>query len=226
MTAYPRVLGESDTLERVLAGASLARYGDGEFALCRGRGIPCQAFDHGLQARLRGILKAQGRCLVGIPNLDSPTPKAAFWERYRDAADVLGDQSYVSAFVSRPDSAPWIDTPAYWQQVEQLWRDHDVLLVRGGLRSFTAADLSTARSAHEITAPRVNAWSEQERLRARIEALKPSRVLLCLGPTATVLAVDLCAVGIHAIDIGHLGMFWHKHQRGEPMIVTEADKAA
>ena len=50
-------------------------------------------------------------------------------------------------------------------------------------------------------------------------------VLLCLGPTATVLAVDLCARGVHAVDLGHLGMFWKKRLRGLPMWVTPEDKA-
>jgi hypothetical protein len=41
-----------------------------------------------------------------------------------------------------------------------------------------------------------------------------------------VLAVDLAAKGVHAIDIGHAGMFWQKHLAGEPMVRTEADKTA
>jgi hypothetical protein len=54
----------------------------------------------------------------------------------------------------------------------------------------------------------------------------PERVLLCLGPTATVMAVDLCARGIHAVDLGHLGLFYKKHLRGDPMVRTDADKVA
>jgi hypothetical protein len=38
------------------------------------------------------------------------------------------------------------------------------------------------------------------------------------------MAVDLCAKGVHAIDLGHVGMFVHKKRRGEPMWVTDADK--
>jgi hypothetical protein len=39
-----------------------------------------------------------------------------------------------------------------------------------------------------------------------------------------VLAVDLARRGVHAVDLGHVGMFWRKHRRGEPMWVTKADK--
>jgi hypothetical protein len=41
-----------------------------------------------------------------------------------------------------------------------------------------------------------------------------------------VMAADLCAKGVHAIDIGHVGLFLKKHRRGESMTVTEADKVS
>lgn len=220
---YPAVLGEVETLARVLEGASLARYGDGEFALARGVGIPCQAADPALTARLRAILQTSGACLVGIPNLRSETPKAVFWRRYASAAALLAPRPYVSAFVTRPDSAPWIDTPDYWAALETLWRGRAVTLVRGSARSLTAADLVGA-DVTEILAPATQAWRTYPALLDRIGT--PERALLCLGPTATVLAVDLAAKGVHAIDLGHVGMFLKKHRRGEPMVRTEADKVA
>lgn len=221
MTTYPRVWSEVPTLDLVRSGMSLARYGDGEFNLCRGMGIPSQPAERVLCARLRGILHQSGMCLVGIPNLHSPTPKAAFWKKYEQASDLLVHRTYVSAFVTRPDSAPWINTPDYWAAMESLWVGLDVTLVRGSARSLTAKDLVGARVT-EIIAPAVNAWASYGELMDRIG--RPERVILCLGPTATVLAVDLCAVGVHAIDLGHVGLFLKKHRRGEPMVRTEADK--
>lgn len=221
--SYPSVLGERETLDLVLSGRSLARYGDGELNLCLGRGIPCQTFDAALAGRLTGILKHAEGCLVGIPNLESATPKAPFWRRYR-ATGLYADRPYVSAFVTRPDSAPWIDTPDYWRAVESLWLGQDVTLVRGGARSLTAVDLRGAACVTEIIAPREHAWQGYADLLARIG--RPKRALLCLGPTATVLAVDLCAHGVHAIDLGHIGMFLKKHRHGQPMVVTAEDKAA
>lgn len=221
MTSYPPTLSELDTLDLVRSGMSLARYGDGEFNLCRGVGIPSQPADPLLCASLRSILNDSGLCLVGIPNLRSTTPKAEFWNKYQNATNLLSARTYASAFVTRPDSAPWINTPNYWQAIESLWVGLDVTLVRGSERSLTAADL---RGAHvtEIIAPKVNAWAEYDELLRRIGT--PKRAILCLGPTATVLAVDLCARGVHAIDLGHVGLFLRKHRRGEPMVRTEADK--
>ena len=221
---YPVVLDEQATLDRVCAGASLARYGDGEFKMAgHNAAIKSQCADATLSARLREILTDSGACLVGIPNIQSDTPKAAHWAKYAHYADLLAKRPYVSSFITRPDSAPWINTPAYWAQVQSLWVDQHVTLVRGSSKSLTADDLVGAREVREILAPRQHAWAEYASLLERIGT--PDRVLICLGPTATVMAVDLCAKGVHAIDLGHIGMFLRKVTRGEALVVTDEDRA-
>jgi len=223
MKPYPSVLGEVETMQAVLAGRSLARYGDGELKMASHMaGIKSQRADPGITERLLGILRASGDCLVGIPNIHSETPKAEFWAKYTRFAWMLADRPYVSSFVTRPDSAPWINTREYWAALESLWVGQDVTLVRGSSKSLTAEDLVGAREVREIVAPRQHAWFEYDALLARIGT--PTRAILCLGPTATVMAVDLCAKGVHAIDLGHVGMFLRKVRRGEPMWVTDEDK--
>lgn len=222
---YPSVLSERETLDRVIAGASIARYGDGELNLCANHPAKAQAVHPVLCRRLREILHDSGDCLIGIPNLHSETPKAVFWQKYRDAACFLRPRDYVSSFITRPDSAPWIHTEDYWQQLERLWLGRDVTIVRGvSVTALHAEDLTGARSVREIACPARDAFSDYDGILARIGS--PDRVLLCLGPTATVLAVDLCARGVQAIDLGHVGMFIRKYRAGEPMTVTAADKAA
>jgi hypothetical protein len=221
--SYPAVLSEIDTLAAVVAGRSIARYGDGEFKMCRGHSIKSQSGDAALARRLRQVLQNPGHCLVGIPNILSATPKADFWQKFHGYADLLANREYASSFITRPDSAPWIDVDAYWEMLESLWRGQDVTLVRGSSKSLTAEDLIGARNVAEIIAPRQSAWSEYPDLLFRVGT--PRRALLCLGPTATVMAADLCARGVHAIDLGHVGMFLRKRRRGEPMWVTKEDKA-
>lgn len=226
--AYPSVLSEDETLREVLAGRSLARYGDGEFKICNGAGAKAQQSDKRLTRRLREILKDSGDCLVGIPNVRSETPKAVLWHKQSQiGVKYLGkDRTYGSAFVTRPDSAPWIDRPDYWQAVESLWRGRDVTLVRGSGKSLTAEDLNVSGAGRvtEIIGPRQHGWGDYDSLMERIGT--PERVLLCLGPAATAMAVDLCAKGVHAIDLGHIGMFLRKVRRGDPLVVTPEDKAA
>jgi hypothetical protein len=222
---YPHVLSELKTLRLVAAGRSIARYGDGEIKMVdRPVGIKSQEYHPELQRRLAAILHASGECLVGIPNIHSATPKAEHWGKYQVYSRLLTDRQYVSSFITRPDSAPWINTDEYWALLESLWRGKAVTLVRGSSKSFTGDRLAEAGAGHvtEILAPRQHSWAEYDALLERIGT--PETALLCLGPTATVMAVDLCARGVHAIDLGHAGMFHKKHLHGDPMWVTEADK--
>lgn len=234
MTVYPAVRSELETLRRVAAGASLARYGDGEFNLCAGHAIPCQRFDPVLARRLREILEASGSCMVGIPNLlglvgpnqiCAPPEKVRFWSKYLDEAPrFLTTRAYASAFVTRPDSAPWIDTDEYWQLLKSLWAGRAVTLVCGGERSLHPDDLVAVGShVRVIRCSSTDAFADYEKILERVG--RPERAILCLGPTATVLAVDLAARGVHAIDLGHVGMFLRKRKRGEPLKVTDADRA-
>ena len=226
--AYPKVLDEDATLRLVLAGRSLARYGDGEFKVCGGAGAKAQRFDSRLTRRLREILHESGACLVGIPNARSKTPKSELWQKQARCGVrfLKKGREYGSAFVTRPDSAPWIHRPEYWEAVQSLWVGQDVTLVRGSGKSLTAEDLNVtgARRVTEIVGPPQHAWGVYDELMERIG--RPDRALLCLGPAATAMAVDLCAKGVHAIDLGHIGMFLRKVRRGEPLRVTDADKVA
>lgn len=223
MTHYPAVLSEHETIQQVLQGRSLARYGDGEFKMCRGAGIKSQGPDPILSRRLRSILHNSGQCMVGIPNIHSETPKSEFWRKHMQFSGLLGDRPYVSSFVTRPDSAPWIDTPDYWSAVATLWRGQDVTVVRGSGKSLSPDDLDGAGDVTDVLCPRQHAFAEYDSILARIGT--PKRAVICLGPTATVLAVDLCARGVHAIDLGHIAIFMRKRRRGEPMVVTDEDRA-
>jgi hypothetical protein len=230
---YPATLGEFETLELVLNGASLSRYGDGELKMAdREAGIKSQDYHPVLRKRLREILHDSGECLVGIPNIRGvlsaqvSDQKVQHWSKYLELHRLLGKRAYASAFVTRPDSAPWIDTAAYWARLSELWIGQEVTLVRGSGKSLTGERLMEwgAGTVTEVVAPRQQAWAEYASLLDRIGT--PSRALLCLGPTATVMAVDLCDRGVHAVDLGHVGMFLRKHHAGEPMWVSDADKVA
>ena len=221
MKNWPVVLSEEETLRLVLEGRSLARYGDGEFKLCYGGSIKSQVFDPALGKRLREILLQSGDCLVGIPNLRMPTKP--FWDQFRvPKITQLFDMKhvYASAFVSRPDSAPWIHNPTYWSDIERLWKGRHVTLVRGSGKSLTASLLTpSAASVNEIMCSRQHAWAERGELLEKIG--RPERVILCCGPTATVLAVELAAKGVHAIDLGHIGMWFKRLDRSLEQALVE-----
>jgi hypothetical protein len=92
---YPEVLPERETLEAILSGRSIARYGDGELRVALGRKCVSQEADPKLAKELRAILAdEQNGLLVGIPNIASKTPKAESWStvlRSRLHDDVQAD---------------------------------------------------------------------------------------------------------------------------------------
>jgi hypothetical protein len=226
---YPDVLCEHVTLEHVVNGASIARFGDGELRQAdRVCNIKPQVASASLTARLQDILKYGGAdCIIGIPNINGRGPKDLHWQTYTWAARLLNpQQTYGSAFITRPDSAPWINEDGYWNLLESLWRGRDVTLVRGAQKSLTKDDLLRwgAKSVREVLCKPQNAWDDYDQVLADVGT--PERALLCLGPTATVMAFDLCKKGVHAIDLGHVGMFYKKRERGLPMWVEKADKVA
>lgn len=213
LSRYPKVLSEQETLSLVLAGSSIARFGDGELKLALGRNCISQVAHPKLREELRHILKHPGeRCIVGIPNLMVRGPKAAGWDQYLRSPWVdLYDQkiAYGSAFVTRPDSAPWIDTPEFWSSVRDTWRDRDVVLVKGSERSLRVDMMPEAKSIAEVPTPYRDAYAEVGALFDKLKG-ETRRVLLCCGATATVLAWRLARAGVHALDLGHIGMTMRK----------------
>lgn len=204
------ILTEADTIERAIAGVSLSRFGDGELRLALGGDAKSQARDPALRAQLLQILAGvRGRCLVCLPRHNGP--KAHWWAEYNRPkfTELYTMPLYGSAFVTRPDSAPWIDVPEYWKRVTDLWNCRDVVLVRGKANSLTAEQLDGAASVTEIIGPERDAFAQIDRLMTRtVEAVRPGGiVLLCLGATATVMAWRLAGLGLHAIDLGHIGLF-------------------
>lgn len=203
-----RVRGEFETLD--LCGShSIARYGDGELRVAIGGGAVSQRADPRLAHELRSILREEVRGLiVAVPNFEQ-TPCQHTWRKYREgqfAALYVRGRTYGSSFVTRPDNAPWIDRPAYWQRVRELWQGKHVVLVTGDRKSLTDTMMSEAASLRIVAAPAKHAYTEVDRIEREI-GTPSGPVLMCLGCTATVLAARLHRRGVHALDLGHIGMF-------------------
>lgn len=186
---------------------SIARFGDGELRLAIGGSAISQVANAKLARELEAILRTYRGFIVGIPNFPA-TPNKHTWEKYRAApfAQLYCQDSYGSAFITRPDNAPQIDAPEYWDQVRALWRGRAVTLVAGNDKSITPAMLEGSASIRMIAAPDRDAYAVIDQLEEQIGT--PSGVvILCLGATATALAARLAMKGVHALDLGHIGMF-------------------
>lgn len=212
---YPAVHSEEETLREVLGGRSLSRYGDGEFRLVGGSDCVSQVASKELAAELALILKAPGECLVGIPRLDKRSPKIANWRKYESIYPryLTEGKSYYSAFISRPDSAPWINTSSFFDDIESLWTDQEIALVYGTDRSLSAnfPAMSRAAKVHSILCARRDAYTQIGELTEAVIRTGAKRAILCCGATATCMAWRLAERGVHAVDLGHVGQLWRPY---------------
>lgn len=203
-----KILDEIETITSLHMGCSIARFGDGELRLAIGGSSASQKADKALAKELRAILQCRDkRLLPAIPR--AAGPRAGNWAEYlRGKYLPLFSNGivYGSAFISRPDSAPWIDTPGFWASCRDLWAGKDALVVRGNLKSLHAAFMPEARSVREVIGPERDAYAEIDRLVAEC-ADHPGPIIICLGAAGTVLAARLALMGRWALDLGHMGMF-------------------
>lgn len=205
------VIKELETLKKLHEGHSIARFGDGELRVAAGVSVGHQKADRKLVKELRHILYEKTKCLVGIPYFDEKSPKAAVWSKYcipKYSKFHNPEKQYYSAFITRPDSAPWIDTPAYWNSIKDLWQGRDVVTVCGSRKTIRVGDYVGAKSVVGIETLPQQAYSEIDNLEKEIEKHgKDTLVFLSVGITATVLAWRLAEKGHQALDFGHMGMF-------------------
>jgi len=208
---YPSVVGEFETIDAVLKGKSLARFGDGELKLMDGQGYLREPGCEKLANELLAVLQTSHRnCLVGIPTMSEDGPKYENWIRHRDRFAKLlhgADVRYYSAFVTRPDSAPWINSLAFVGEIEKLWHGRRVAVLAEPGNSILKVVRLSAKKIKHVVCPHREAYAQIDDFEILLAKGKPEVALLSCGPTATCLANRLAARGIHAVDIGSAGGF-------------------
>lgn len=223
---------------------SLARFGDGEFEMILGddhesdKGISgFQKLNPELTKRLIEVLSSKDpNLLVCIPyTLNSIWGRTQesqnFWyywsERneqrkritnliysFHGAAKVFGDSQ-----VSRPYIAWKTKRKAegIFPSIMGLWKNKDIIIVEGvKTRMGVGNDLfADARSIKRILGPAKNAFDYLDEILEKIEEVHTNElIVMALGPTATVLAAELSAKGIQAVDIGHIDIEYEWYLRG------------
>lgn len=207
---YPEVVEEFDTVAELLKGSSIARLGDGEFKLIVGQGYVREPANDRLAKELkRAVKNPHPSCIVGIPRVNEKGPKNGNWlariPRY--IPYLREDLTYYSAFISRPDSAPWINTVKFAKRVQSLWLDRHVAVVCEPKSSMRRMLDYGAQKVTHIECPSENAYSLIDLFEKAIVETKPQIAFLGCGPTATCLANRLARRGIQTIDFGSGGAF-------------------
>ena len=206
---YPtEIADEFATMRSVRDGASLARFGDGELKLATGREYRRQTRSRRITVELCKVLNhpASG-CLVGIPTLNPDGPKYANWLRHKPRFEQVIQRAgpFGSAFITRPDSAPWIECRKYFELVVACSAFKRVALVSEPENKLRGVLEATAREVVHVECPSHQAYEHIRALQVAVEAARPDLAVLSIGVTATCLAHRLAKHGIQAIDFGSIG---------------------
>lgn len=235
---FPKIANIEKTLMLIIdEKKSLSRFGDGEFATIEGkvRHKFQTEVDPKLAERLQEVLSSQNEMLlIGIAdnygNLSQYNENVQREIRYYMRPSVRAfhesvlpkEKEYHNAYISRPcviykdmdTEAPGIR----FEQLKKIWYGRDCVFVEGEkTRMGVGNDLfAGARSIKRILGPAENAFRSYDGILAECKKMpKDVLFIIALGPTASVLAYDLCMEGYQALDMGHLDLEYEWFLRGQ-----------
>ena len=226
---FPKICASEVVVEKIIVERkSLARFGDGEFSaiMARIRHKFQTQIDNRLKQRLIEVLHSENNnLLIGIANnygsLNGYTSQAKREIRCYMNPQVRAEhlqllepeRLYYDAYVTRP-YVMYADNKTEaprkrFLNLKRIWNNRDCVFVEGCKTAMGIGNnlFDNAKSIKRIIAPAENAFEKYEDiLNVCLKQNKEQLFLLALGPTATVLAYDLCEAGYQAIDIGHLDL--------------------
>lgn len=212
-----------ETVDKIIQGYSISRYGDGEFDIAfRKKGINFQKYELKLEILLKKILNSNlenhlvaiPRTLIDIGNLKRG--EKYFWSRYyvkqrkKLERNLPKEKIYYDSMISR-FYMPYINPQKNIKVIKKLmdyFNDKKILIIEGENTRFGLGNslLHNSKEIQRIILPDKNSFEKYEEVMEFIinNFTKDIIILIALGPTATVLAYELCKNGFQALDIGHL----------------------
>lgn len=205
----------------ILSNASIARFGDGEFFLMNGESIGFQKHSQRLEDSLKAVLSSElDNLFIGIPSFlytnknNLVKNSRNYWRMHGSKLRALieqyiyPDKQYYSAEITIATEAfTDIDKEAYFNKIKQLWFQNDctVVCAQSVLDKVEYNIFDCAKTLDYIIAPNINAFEKYDDILEKIKTVDKSRkIILMLGPTATILAYDLAKLGYCALDMGHI----------------------
>jgi glycosyltransferase family protein len=233
----PIIKTVNETLDKILQDkCSLSRFGDGEFVLMNGGRIHYQPRSPELALRLKEVIGSDNpNLMIALPpcfgSLEHFLPPVAeFWikcmSRKRETIYSYLDMGrvYYDAFFSRvymqdhKTDEHYKKCSSYYEKIKKIWANRDIVICEGhGTRFGIFNDLlNGTKSIERILCPPRNAFEKYDEILSAFNDIATDKlILISLGPTATVLAHDLCSKGYQAIDIGALDLDYEWFLRKE-----------
>ena len=223
----PKIRTIEETLDKIINDkCSIARFGDGEFACMNCSRIAFHDPSEALAKRLKEVICSNlPDLLIGLPDcfgsLDCYVPYTRkFWRKYMSKKRQMTysyldmNRTYYNAFFNRyylnfnKTDEYYQKCNTYFKKLKDIWKDRDVILLESheARLGVTNDILVGAKSISRILfCPLKNAFNKYDQILSAFDEIdQDALILAALGPTATVLAYDLCRKGYQAIDLGHI----------------------
>lgn len=222
---YPPMFSELETIERVIDGASLSRFNDGEYNLMIGiHKRAYQQLNAKLVCRLKEIINTDHpNVLIGIAGVRNFDNLGDIWRKFiirkgnRTLRLFSPDRRYYSSSVAGMLNTSGRDLEYNLALFKRIWEGKKVLFVVGkNSRFFIVEELFDNVQTYEfVYAPPKNAFSSYQEILEDIRQYdKDWLILISLGPTAAVMAYDLALEGYQAIDFGQVPSVYHRAKYG------------
>lgn len=121
------------------------------------------------------------------------------------------NRKYYNSYMSRLylPSKDKSKVKALFDKAKLIWNNRDIVIVEGEKsRLGVGNDLfNNCKSIQRILCPAINAFFKYDEILNEVKKQDTSKlILIALGPTATVLAYDLCIEDYQSIDIAHIDL--------------------
>ena len=212
---------------------SLSRFGDGEFLWMSGKSHESfQKYTPELGRRLCEVIKSDNpKLLLGFPkgmqdasicNMYAKLHWTIIREKYFPlVVDFLDkDKIYCDASITRPyiDYKNRETSRKSFENLRRIWCDKDIVIVEGEKTKLGLGNdlFDNAKSVARIVCPAENAFESIDSIENCIKknVVKDCLILAALGPTATILASDMCREGYQVVDIGHIDVEYMWYLKG------------
>lgn len=242
---YPKIVKAEVAVQEIIDyKKSIARFGDGEFAIICGHvRSRFQRVDDDLGRRLKEVLQSDiDNLMIGIAdnygNLEKYTDFAANGIRIymqnnvrREHMALLSkDRVYYDAYLSRPYVMyrdHFTDAPRKrFEHLKKIWDGRNVIMIEGAQTRLGVGNnlFSNCRTIRRILAPAINSYDRYDDiLKSACKNGKENDLfIIATGPSAGVFAYDLTLEGFQAVDVGHVDIEyeWFLKGTGEREVIA------
>lgn len=226
---FPTVLSHHETIDLLINGASICRYGNAEFDCLRWQDSADRLSpEWKISKRVEEVLvtPSSEQLVIAIPSFNPKhgNPRKYGWLRFYQyywsahwdfLKERLTNRTFGNSFISRCAAFYEVDI----EKFRSVWSGRDVVFVTGkDGRFFDEPRLfSNIKSAEYLFVEPKDAYKHYERTLLEALTFDKSRLfIICAGIMATVLAFDLYHQGYQALDMGHLPNCYREYLKEAP----------